>query len=264
MIVLEREGLVDASGRRRRRRSHGAAAAGRDEGVPRRRLHRPRAIGRAGRRHRVPGQRHRARFPAFVKAGLSTVDSIDTSAGRLGLVLAPAGAPSRAATASGRRPRTASCRRCPSRRRAGVSGAPHRPRRRARRGGADRGRRSRRSARSSPTRRSSSPTTARATGRPRRPRQAGARVIRLAAPWQGPGADARREGSSSPGRSCSATPISAATCVRSRPTGADLAIAVFRTRVGGGFGLAKRAARVSDRSCAAAARCASRSRASAA
>ncbi len=72
-------------------------------------------------------------IPAFSLAGLSTVDSVDTSAGRLGLVLLLAGGEP-GATASGRRPTTACCRRSlPSSRRG------ERP---ARRGPADGARRS--------------------------------------------------------------------------------------------------------------------------
>ena len=85
-------GAVDAAGGRRRRRPLGRAAAGRDEGVPRRALRRAsraRASPPSGRRRRA---RRRARFPRSALAGLSTVDSVDTSAGRLGLVLLLGGA----------------------------------------------------------------------------------------------------------------------------------------------------------------------------
>ena len=116
----------------------------------------PRAIGRAGRRHRGARARPRAPSPRSRSAGLSTVDSVDTSAGRLGLVLLLGGA--RAGQlrrrGDGRRRRAAVD---PSGPAAGVTRpAAERPadgpRRGARRGEQDRRRPSRRSARSSPRR----------------------------------------------------------------------------------------------------------------
>ena len=188
-------------------------------------------------------------IPAFALAGLSTVDSVDTSAGRLGLVLLLGGARARAATASARRPTTACCRRSrPSSRRVNdqlrtVSERLTRPRRGAGRGGAE-------SAATVEALRAQFPEAAivvaddgsrdataerrRGGRRPRDPARA---------PRQGPGADARRAAARagpapalrrrSPRRPAAARRV-ARPSSRSRPS---------RRGVGGGFGLAKTAAR---------------------
>ncbi len=92
IIVQEREGPGGTACRRRRRRPLGRAAAGRDARrssrastpASRARVSRPSA---PRRRHRPRARSRRSRL-----AGLSTVDSVDTSAGRLGLVLLLGGA----------------------------------------------------------------------------------------------------------------------------------------------------------------------------
>ena len=76
-----------------------------------------------------PRTRPRARFPAFALAGLSTVDSVDTAAGRLGLVLAPRRRRARQLRRRQETRPTASCPRSLPRRRRGER-PPQRPRRR--------------------------------------------------------------------------------------------------------------------------------------
>ena len=84
-------GLGDAACRRRRRRPVGRAAARPDEDASSPAC----TAGSRDRACRPSGPRRPARLPsaipAFSLAGLSTVDSVDTSAGRLGLVLLLAG-----------------------------------------------------------------------------------------------------------------------------------------------------------------------------
>ena len=169
-------------------------------------------------------------IPAFELAGLSTVDSVDTSAGRLGLVLLLGGAepgnygvdetaddgvlpPIPPLPAQGERAgsRVLLAARDEEERIGATVEAlrAQLPRRR------DRGRR-RRLAR-----------------RHRRPCRGGRSPRDPApAPWQGPGADAGRAAASSPARSCSATPISRRSSSRSLRRATDLAIAAFRRQRG--------------------------------
>ena len=91
VLVEQRDGAGAPAGRRDRGRSKRRAATRPDEGLPRRPL--PRRC--ASQRARCRGPAGRARgsaIPAFARNGLSTVDSIDTGAGRLALVLLLAGA----------------------------------------------------------------------------------------------------------------------------------------------------------------------------
>ena len=91
---------------------------GADEGVPRGRLHRARAIGSAGRRHR--GLRHGpSAIPAFALAGLSTVDSVDTVGRPPRARAAPRRRRAGQLRRQGDRHATASCLRSPRRRRQG-------------------------------------------------------------------------------------------------------------------------------------------------
>ena len=238
-----RAGRRDQGPRRRGgRRSHRPAAARRNDAASCSALYE--GLGSAG----VPAvgveatrQSADSAIPIFRQAGLSTVDDVDTPVGRLALA-------------------------APARRRS---------RRPVRREGLGRRRRRCRRSRPSPPRvaeplailvaardeearigptvealRQAFPDAdvivaddgSRDCDRRGRPAGGGARRPAAAA-RQGPGADARRARGAARERCCSATPTSTATSHRCSTAPTDLAIAAFAERQGGGFGIAKRAAR---------------------
>ena len=230
--------------RRGRRRASGAAAAGRDAG----RSSRASTAGSPRRRCRPSGSRRatprsaRSRCSSAAASRPST--AVDDAAGQVALVFLLAGArPGSYGVGNdavdGILPDPPPA---PPPRARGDASRADGARRGAGRGGADRRGRSRRCARRSRRRRSSSRTTARATGRRRVAADAGARVVSL--PRRGKGQAltlAERECREGPLLLCDADLVGDL-----RPlveADADLAVARFARRAGGGLGLAKGVAR---------------------